>query len=231
MPRQRSHLDFPLRNFIRCAECGEPLSGSWSRGRSGYYAYYHCQDGCTRVRKEQAVREFIDLVARLQPKPEYMRLFNEAVKQVWNDKHADRIAAEKAVRRNLQELKTNKEKLERAFIFDTAVDRETYRTMRTRLIADLTAAEIELRNATADAIDIDVILDFAEDVLLNASNLWKAAEIQQKQRLQQVLFPEGVEYGKGGYRTALTCLLFNGMEAEKEDKSSLVALPGIEPGF
>jgi hypothetical protein len=54
---------------------------------------------------------------------------------------------------------------------------------------------------------------------------------EQKQRLQQVLFPEGVSYSDGKYRTAVTCLLFSGMGANSGKKKGLVALPGIEPGF
>jgi hypothetical protein len=60
---------------------------------------------------------------------------------------------------------------------------------------------------------------------------WKAAPIEQKQRLQQVLFPKGVNYSDGKFRTAVTCLLFNGVEEKEVKKSRLVALPGIEPGF
>lgn len=49
---------------------------------------------------------------------------------------------------------------------------------------------MELRDAQADEIEIEAVLDFAEMILLNASNLWKAAPAEQKQRLQRVLFPE-----------------------------------------
>ena len=103
--------------------------------------------------------------------------------------------------------------------------------MRGKLSEELTLAEMELRDAQADEIEVEVVLDFAQSVLLNASNLWKAAPSEQKQRLQQVLFPEGVTYSDGNYRTGATCLLFSGMQTNAAKKSSLVALPGIEPGF
>jgi hypothetical protein len=34
-PRQRNDPDFPLRGFVRCDACGRPLTGSWSKGRTG----------------------------------------------------------------------------------------------------------------------------------------------------------------------------------------------------
>lgn len=55
--------------------------------------------------------------------------------------------------------------------------------MRTKLAEELTLAEMELREAQAEEIKIEAVLDFAEMVLTNASNLWKAAPSEQKQRL------------------------------------------------
>ena len=37
-PQLRAHPDFPLRGFVRCASCERGLTGSWSKGRRGYYA-------------------------------------------------------------------------------------------------------------------------------------------------------------------------------------------------
>ena len=48
-PKQRAHPGFPLRGFVRCGSCGRGLTGSWSKGRSEYYAYYHCRPGCRAV--------------------------------------------------------------------------------------------------------------------------------------------------------------------------------------
>ena len=45
-PRQRNDLDFPLRGYVRCEACGNLLTASWSKGRSDYYAYYHCRGRC-----------------------------------------------------------------------------------------------------------------------------------------------------------------------------------------
>ncbi|TMQ73692.1 MAG: hypothetical protein E6K81_03415 [Candidatus Eisenbacteria bacterium] len=38
----RDHADFPPRRFVRCGECGRPLTGAWSRGRSARCVYYEC---------------------------------------------------------------------------------------------------------------------------------------------------------------------------------------------
>ena len=89
-PQQRAHPDFPLRAFVRCESCGRGLTGSWSKGRSEYYAYYHCRPGCRAVNVTKAKLEglFADELALLQPSPGYMRLLKESVLQIWKARKA-----------------------------------------------------------------------------------------------------------------------------------------------
>jgi site-specific DNA recombinase len=56
-PRPRHHPDFPLRGFVRCETCRRPLTGSWSKGRNGRFAYYHCQRQCRAVNMSKAKLE------------------------------------------------------------------------------------------------------------------------------------------------------------------------------
>ena len=230
-PRPRNNPDFPLRHFVRCGECGDPITGSWSAGRTRSYAYYHCQDGCTRVPKEIFEARFVELLKVLQPKPEYVALFREVVLDVLRLKQGDAQTAELAIERNLRELRSRREKLDEAFVYQRTIDSDTYNRMRTALLADIAIAEMELREANIDTLDAEEVLDFGLNVLINASNLWKTASLDDKQRYQQVLFPEGLEYSDESYRTTATCLLFNELEVSSEEKEELVALPGIEPGF
>jgi hypothetical protein len=99
------------------------------------------------------------------------------------------------------------------------------------MLPSVSEAIEKLRDAQTEEIEIEAVLDFAQAVLLSASNLWKASPSEQKQRLQQVLFPEGVTYSDGNYRTGITCMLFSGMQPNSAQEEGLVALPGIEPGF
>ena len=90
-PRKRNHSDFPLRGFVRCESCGRPLTGSWSKGRHGHYAYYHCQRQCRAVNVNKAVLEggFADELALLQPTPGYMRLVKDRILDVWEQRRAE----------------------------------------------------------------------------------------------------------------------------------------------
>jgi hypothetical protein len=60
--------------------------------------------------------------------------------------------------------------------------------------------------------------------------LWMEFPSEQKQRLQKVLFPEGVRFEDGVIKTAATCLFFKLSPEIQEGESSLATLPGLEPG-
>jgi hypothetical protein len=66
-------------------------------------------------------------------------------------------------------------------------------------------------------------------VLLNAPRLWAELPLDQKQRLQQVLFPRGVQFEAGLYRTGETSLIFYKLQTGEVKKEDLVARTGVEP--
>ena len=90
---------------------------------------------------------------------------------------------------------------------------------------------MKISDAQQDEIEIEDLLDFAENLLTNAAAAWNQSGLEQRQRLQQVLFPQGVTYSDGSYRTVATSPMFNLLEENIEPEEQLVALPGIEPGF
>lgn len=128
-PRARSHADFPLRGFVKCGYCTEALTGSWSKGRNRYYAYYHCQDGCTRETKDEMEGQFEEFMRQLQPNAGYMRLYREIVLDVWRKKQGDSRKVQSVISRKIAELRENKSKLEEAFVYQRAIDAATYNEM------------------------------------------------------------------------------------------------------
>ena len=73
------------------------------------------------------------------------------------------------------------------------------------------------------------MLAFAEHVILNAARLWTEASSDQKERLQKVLFPEGVRFEDGVIKTAVTCLIFNLLPQFQAEKERMGWSTGLEP--
>lgn len=231
-PKLRSHPDFPLRNFVRCATCNRGLTGSWSKGRSEYYAYYHCRPGCRGVNVTKAKLEglFADELALLQPTPGYMRLLKESVLRIWKARKVavrDELAtAERAAK----VIQGKLDRLDEAFLFERSIDIDTYDRHAEKLRQELTLLRIDRHSSELDELDVEGILAFAERILPRAADLWVQASLEQRQRFQQLFFPEGIAFdGNGFVGTAVTAPAFNYLRGIETGKEEVVDLTGIEP--
>ena len=82
-----------------------------------------------------------------------------------------------------------------------------------------------------EGFDIEAGLNFAERLILKASQPWREANIDQKRRLRKVFYSEGMACHHKKFGTAETCLLFKRLQVLRSQKSTLVAPRGIEPLF
>jgi hypothetical protein len=225
-PRQRTHPDFPLRAFVRCESCGRGLTGSWSKGRSEYYAYYHCRPGCRAVNVTKAKLEglFADELALLQPTPGYMRLLKESVLQIWKARKAAVTEELANAERAAKAIQDKLNRLDEAFLFERSIDIETYDRHAEKLREELTLVRIDRHSGQLDELDVEGILAFAERVLPRAADLWVQASLEQRQRFQQLFFPDGIAFdGNRFVGTGVTAPAFNYLREIRTGNEGLVA--------
>jgi hypothetical protein len=231
-PRQRAHPDFPLRGFVRCESCGRGLTGSWSKGPSGYYAYYHCRPGCRAVNVTKATLEglFTDELMLLQPTPGYMRLLKESVLQIWKARKAAVRNEVANAERTAKAIQDKLDRLDEAFLFERSIDIDTYDRHAEKLREELTLARIDRHSGQLEELDVEGILAFAERILPRASDLWVQASLDQRQRFQQLFFPDGIAFdGNRFVGTGVTAPAFSYLREMRTENKGLVDLTGIEP--
>lgn len=231
-PRERNDPDFPLRGYVRCESCGKPLTASWSKGRSDYYAYYHCRGRCRAVNISKAKLEdlFVNELGRLQPIAGFMRLVKDRVLHAWRGMKSDAAQGIAEIERKQKAIREKLDRLDQAFLFERTIDIDTYDRHRDKLREELTLAQMDRHSRELEEMDVEGILAFAERVLPSASNLWAQSSFAQKQRLQQVFFPDGIRFdGKRLVGTGVTLPVFNYLSPVSGSKKDLVDLTGIEP--
>jgi site-specific DNA recombinase len=235
-PRRRANPDFPLRHFVSCGNCGKPMTGSKSRSRTGEkYAYYNCQNkkclARVSVPGSRLESDFFNYLLKLKPNADYLKAFRETVVPVYESRFQESLAMKETLERDLRLKRDQRKKLNDAFVYDKAIDASTYRQMKEANEQESLILELKINEVREEEIEIEELLDFSDNLLMNAAGTWNQSGLEQKQRLQQVLFPKGVTYLDGVYRTSATGPMFNLLEAATQQKEELVALPGIEPGF
>jgi hypothetical protein len=81
-----------------------------------------------------------------------------------------------------------------------------------------------------EELDVEGILAFAERILPRAADLRVQASLDQRQRFQQLFFPDGIAFdGKGFVGSRVTAPAFSYLREIQSGNEGLVDLTGIEP--
>ena len=108
----RTHVgdDFPLRGFVSCADCGGPLTSSWSKSKTGKkHPYYMCfTKGCESyrksIRKDQIEGEFEELLAGVRPTRSLFELARAMFTDAWEQHRAQSAALTRTLEQKLVEI-------------------------------------------------------------------------------------------------------------------------------
>jgi site-specific DNA recombinase len=223
-PHLRNRPDFPLRGFVRCGSCGRPLTASWSTGRGGRYGYYHCPPpvrcGKTKIRREKLEADFGALLADLRPEPTYLALFREIVLDVWTGRQKEVMARRSALEEELRELKRRRDRLVEVYVYQQTISEEIYQEQMFKLSEAQTLAQMRLHDAQEAEVDVQAVLTFAEHLLTRVDRMWIEASLDQRQRLQRVLWPDGLQIVENRLvRTSPSILFFSVYGASEGSKN------------
>jgi site-specific DNA recombinase len=223
--RKSENPDFPLRHFVRCGQCDNPLTGSWSGGRSKKYAYYHCHKcRLVRIPRSQLEMEFLDVVRALRPSPVCLRLFETIVRDVWKKRQRKTLNEMAITERRINRLKRRLIRLDESYACNHSVDRQSYVPLRDKLRNELQSAEMEPRDVHSDDFELEVALGASREVLSRGAELWKASIFAQKTKLQAAIFPDGLSHDGEKFRTATTSFIFKELMNKEGNEGKMASL-------
>jgi hypothetical protein len=89
---------------------------------------------------------------------------------------------------------------------------------------------MSLNESQLDELEVEAVLAFSEHALANTAVFWFDSNIEQKQKFQRMVFPEGISYSiEAGFGTGVTPHFFKQIEEISIEKSLLVSPMGFEP--
>ena len=225
--------NFPLKRFIRCSHCGKALTGSFPTGRKkkkyGYYACWNRQCRAVNPRKEALEGAFRELLGSLSPSPKAFSLFKEILRKVYDNRNEGRTKIVAKLQLRLEALKEKREKLVTKYVYEEAISKEIYEDQLAKLETQIDQVKTEQYNAKSDSIDISAIIRLAENILKRPLELWERGNLEQKQRLQDVFFPEGMTYDGEKLGTAVTSSIFTEIGGFLGHLEELAPREGFEP--
>ena len=195
-----------LRRFLKCAYCKNGLTGSTPKGRSAFYAYYHCtkckgvqinkgtrkgQSKHLYINQEDTHKAFKKLLGSFEPPVEVLKLFREVTLRKWNQEFRESIQAKDTKERELNELVFIKTQYTDKFALDK-IDEEDYNSKLEEIMAKRHEIELELLELNTVFDNKEEIVDKAVYFIQNANKLWGVAMSANRSRFQRMVIPDGI---------------------------------------
>ena len=228
VPHRGIRPEFPLRAFVRCANCELPLTGSFSRGRSKTYPYYHCFNRTCDTRgnypHEAVHHEFKAFLGEASPNASAMERLKRCVVHAaenWAD--GSKLLNEKRA----LEIKRLKDQLQQLIRMkmDQLISDEEFMAQRSALalrLAEHEGQEVE------HAVNADAVLGNIDRIcapMMDLRAAWESVSVEFQRRFQQIALPSGYVFGSVG--TAQRGRLFSFLATSNTSKASLVPLTGV----
>jgi site-specific DNA recombinase len=231
-PKRKFNPAVPLTRFVKCAVCGTPLAGGECGGRSKDYRHYWCREpGCraVKLRAEKLEAEFVTLLRRLEPDEKVLSELPTIAAKVWATKLGDVEKETRKLNTKIEELRKLKAALLRKNLNGTVTDSE-YREAKSEFDAEISTIEDELRLFEASRAKSETFVKFAELMVADIAQAWEIAGPEQQQRVQNLLFGDGLAYSKeSGFLNRSKSSLFKALEGMTDQNLLLASPTGFEP--
>ncbi len=242
--QQDKNIEVPLKNYVRCAECGTPFTAYIVKAKRLYY--YKCNKiGCKCNRSARAFHElYRNLLLQYQLDPALTPMLKDQLLLTYEHLMQSGAEIREVSRRKLGELNKKLQTLQERFAFGE-IDRDLYETVGTKLREEIRIVERELDESKNKLSNPEKYVDRALKICENLSELWVLSGYDEKIQLQDLAFPGGILFDRKieNYRTVkvngileLTHSLSKDLQANKkgqtENKFNLpawVVRTGIEP--
>jgi hypothetical protein len=201
LPHRELRPEFPLRSFARCGNCECALTGSFSRGRSRTYPYYHCtRQGCDQhgyYALEEVHGEYAQFLHQVNPNRHALSHLREHIRSFATDWKTERATIAEKRAADCKRAQAELQQLIRMKMTDLITDEE-FRKQRLILSERLVESGTSNSKAIADPGSVLGDLDIICKPLTRLADTWKAIPIKYQRRFQHITLPKGYVVGLVG---------------------------------
>ena len=191
-----------LRRYLVCPECNHGITGGFSRGNGGVYAYYNCCC-CKKVkaRAERANEAFEKFIGSLKPTPEARDLYELIKKDVSEE---GKVTRKTEIGNINVQLSSTSGKIAKAddMLLEGSITKEQHQRMCVRLEQEKAQLEERLKALNnPQSMLLEPKLSYAYSLIDNLSACLREAPVNIRCHIIGSIFPEKIEFDGSKYRT------------------------------
>ena len=187
--------NLPLKGFASCDNCESPLTGFLVKAKGIYY--YKCKtNGCSCNRNTKILHQhFKDILSIYQIDQKLINPLKKQLKntfEYFNKSDQDNLPV---LHRNLKATEEKIEKMQERYVIGE-IDAELYQKFKEKFTTQKESIEQEIKNSSTLSSNLERYIENALKLFCNLHKLWELSDYTGKQKLQKLLFPEGIRYNR-----------------------------------
>lgn len=123
----------------------------------------------------------------------YIEPLKEIIEQTIVDLNQEAIEESKKNQSEIDDLSIKLERLKECYVFEE-INQAQYQKFKLKLEADIEKNRLKLLSSSFNSSNLKKAVEKAINFALNLPSLWQSGSIEEKRKLQYMLFPEGIEY-------------------------------------
>lgn len=233
-----------LKRFMTCSNCGEPLRGYIVKNKGIWY--YKCNTkGCKVNRNAKVVNDmFLEELKNYTLNPTLMEPVKDQLAYLIGEYYSAQEGDLPKLKKRLKETETKLDKIESKYLFDE-ISKEIYEKHHRKVSQEKQEIQKEIDRTGKQMSSREKFLKEAVQIASNLAVLWENGDYKDRQRVQKLVFPEGISYNrqKDNCRTHRVNSIFllihqlgtiltqkaKGQIGSETNLSLLVVRAGIEP--
>src|SRR5258707_8450768 len=193
----------PLKVFIKCADCGEPMTGYLVKAKGLYY--YKCRKkGCCNNWNAVKMHQLFDkLLSFFVVQEKYESSIIYDLECCYEESTRDQREQEVILKRQLEEVEKDIATLKRNFFMKETMDRKTFEEMYLPCEEQKASIVRQLGKYGETISNPSELIAKVVHFCRKLNTAWASGPVEFKQDLQKLIFPRGILYDKkkGVFRT------------------------------
>jgi site-specific DNA recombinase len=219
--------EFPLRGFLTCKQCNNPLTASASKGRSSKYYYYHCQHGCPeRIKAEVVNNQLVVILENLAKQNYRIKLFKDVTKSMFKENESTKKEGSQKFKLEIEKIEGRLQNAQQ-MLLDGEITSGDYKEMKARYEPELAKLKRNKEESKSLDIEFENYVKYCTEIVESLDKLYLQGDIHTKQQLLGSIFSEKLIFENNQYRTvplnpvvALMCNTSADLQGIKKDKPS-----------
>jgi site-specific DNA recombinase len=252
---KKENREYPLKIFMKCGYCGIGYTGYTvskkikTTNEVGKYNYYKCRtEGCNCNKSTTGVnKDFLTYLDVYSIKPYLITPLMYHMNHAFDRHYEACFKLRDTLQSNLAIVDAKIEELEENYYVDKRVPAETYDRLMIKLAKEKKQILDNLASSNIESSNLKEAFEWAINISLELPQVWHSSEVGAKEKLQKMVFPEGISYfhKNGTFLTEKVNEVFEPIprlnsitESDKNKQgsiaaalSNLVGMTGFEPPY